>query len=145
MKMAKERTKKSKYHSRYAESYVSAAQYITEIICERKSAMSKQDLPVRFWQLKEWQKYFRFQIKTANALLKKYHEKAVVKALLDPRGERIGSLNNPNLIPLIEEFQKQVEIEMAAVPAELPKININEKPRQLPKTKLEKLMDIDNE
>ena len=47
-----------KYISKYSnDKLISAAQYITEIICERKAVKDKQDLHYRFWISKEWSKF----------------------------------------------------------------------------------------
>lgn len=110
--MAKKRTEKSKYPSRYSpRGYVHAAQYITEMICEKKANCNKQELPIKFWELSDWNKYYRYQIKLANDLLKKYQEKAIIKALMDPRTSKTYSLNGPYFIKIIQEFQKQIDEE----------------------------------
>ena len=79
-----------KYPSRYSnEKFVSAAQYITEMICEKKAKIDKEDLHHRFWTNKKWSSFFRNQIATANKLVSKYGEKAVIRALKNPKTERM--------------------------------------------------------
>jgi len=44
-----------KYISKYSNGkQVSAAQYITELICENKARIEQKDLHYRFWNNKEW-------------------------------------------------------------------------------------------
>ena len=82
-----------KYPSRYSNGkLVSAAQYITEIICENKARIDKLDLHFRFWTNKKWSRFYRDQIATANKLLKNFDSKAIVKALNDTAAKNIYSL-----------------------------------------------------
>ena len=70
-----------KYISKYSNGKeVTAAQYITEIICEKKAKIDKVDLHFRFWTTKKWDKFYRNQIGTANKLLEQYSDKAIIKA-----------------------------------------------------------------
>lgn len=101
-----------KFPSRYSNGKeVSAAQYITELICEHQAKRTKADLHYRFWLSKEWSKYYRNQIASANKLVSKYDPKAIVKALNDKRCEKIYSLRAPHLGPIIEEYQSRLESE----------------------------------
>ena len=96
-----------KYISKYSNGKdVTAAQYITEIICENKARIDKKDLHFKFWTNKTWSKFFRDQIATANKLINKYSEKAIINALKNPKASRIFSLRAPHLIPIIEDEQK---------------------------------------
>lgn len=99
----------NKYISKYSNNKtVSAAQYITELICERKALRDKKDLHYRFWLSKEWAAFFRNQIGTAHKLLKKYPDKAIVNALLTNQGKKIYSLRAPHLSAIIEEETKKL-------------------------------------
>ena len=99
-----------KFPSRYSNGKsVSAAQYITEAICENKAKILKEDLHYRFWLTPKWSAYYRNQIATANKLVKKYNPVAVVKALKDSRGSKIYSLRAPHLTPIIEYHEKLLE------------------------------------
>jgi len=103
---------KAKYPSRYSNGKeVSAAQYITELICEHRAQLNRMDLHYRFWVTKEWSVYYRNQIGSANKLLQKYHPKAIIKALNDTRSAKIYSLRAPHLISIIEQYQQAVEQE----------------------------------
>ncbi len=109
--MAKEQTEKNRYKSRYSpQIWVHAAQYVTELICEKKAKVDKKDLPVKFWELPEWNKYFRNQIASANKLVKTYGEHAVIAALHDNRTWKTYSLRAKWLIPIIEEYKRKAEL-----------------------------------
>lgn len=102
----------NKYISKYSNNKpVSAAQYITELICENKAKKDKLDLHYRFWTNKTWEVYYRNQIASAHKLLKKYNAKSVIKALRSKPAEKIYSLRAPHLIPIIEQEQKNLESE----------------------------------
>lgn len=100
-----------KYISKYSNGKeVTAAQYITEIICEHWAKQNQQDLHYRFWSTSEkWQKHYKGQISTANKLVKKYNPKAIIKALNDPKASRIYSLRAPHLPDIIERYEKVLE------------------------------------
>jgi hypothetical protein len=100
-----------KYISKYSNGKeITAAQYITEIICEHWAKQNQQDLHYRFWSTSEkWQKHYKGQISTANKLVKKYNAKAIIKALNDPKASRIYSLRAPHLPAIIERYEKILE------------------------------------
>lgn len=138
-----------KYPSKYSNGkLVSAAQYITEIICEKRAKMNKQDLHYKFWINKEWSKFYRDQIATANKLLKKYSDTAIVKSLSHPKAEKIYSLRAPFLIPIIEDEEKRVQSENTILSLDLqrPK-NVIFGNNTLKQTNniISKLKDLDNE
>ena len=98
-----------KYPSKYSNGKsVSAAQYISEMICERLAKKQKKDLHYRFWLSPEWEKEYKGQIAAANKLLKKYDYKSIVAGLLSPTGQKIYSLRAPHLIDIIEREEKRI-------------------------------------
>ena len=100
------------YPSRYSNGKtVSAAQYITELICEHKANIEKLDLHYKFWTNKEWSKYYRDQIATANKLLKKYTAKSIIRALNDNKAEKIYSLRAPHLSAIIDKHEALLSLE----------------------------------
>jgi len=101
------------YISKYSNGKnVSAAQYITEIICEHKAKIEKKDLHFRFWQTSNyWSKFYRNQISSANKLLQKYCAKSIIMALNDPKAQKIFSLRAPHLEPIIEYHQELIDSE----------------------------------
>lgn len=102
----------NKYISKYSNNKeVSASQYITELICENKAKIDKKDLHYKFWINKTWSKFFRNQIASANALIKKYGDKPIVRALRNPKAKNIYSLRAPHLIEIIEYEAKKIQTE----------------------------------
>ena len=109
--MAKKRTEKSKYPSRYSPNgWVHSAQYITELICEKKAKTEGKELPLKFWELKEWLKFYKYQITLANKLIKQYGEHVVISALHDKRMWKCYSLRSPFLKNVMEEYKEKQEI-----------------------------------
>lgn len=140
--MAKERSDKSPYNSRYSEGYVSAAQYITELVCEKKARKEKKELPIFFWKLAEWEKYFKSQIGSANQLLRKYDGAAIIKALMSPKMFSTYSLRAPWLLDEIIAQQAIID----SRPTEgttFSEVDINKKPTNTVNP-LQELMDLDN-
>lgn len=84
--MAKQRTEKSRYPSKYSpNSWVTGPQYILELICERKAGRDKIDLPIKFWNLPEWAGYYKSQLRVCHKLVKKYNEKAIINMLTEKK------------------------------------------------------------
>jgi len=109
--MGKKRTEKSKYPSRYSpQGFVHGAQYVTELICEKKAKVEKKELPLKFWDLPDWNKYYKYQIMLANRLVKKYGESAVIATLNDKRTWKTYSLRAPLLVPILEEYKEKSEL-----------------------------------
>jgi hypothetical protein len=126
---------------------VSAAQYIVELICEKKAKFDKKDLHYRFWVNKEWSAYYRNQIATANKLVKKYNPLAIVKALQDDKTANTYSLRAPFLIPIIEHYEKLIDSQNKDFSKTIDR-SLNKKHKtNISKTKniLSILEDIDNE
>lgn len=47
-------------------------QYIAEILCENRAARLKIKLPLKFWEIPEWAKFFVFQIRFVGPKIKKH-------------------------------------------------------------------------
>lgn len=135
----------NKYPSKYSNGkMVSAAQYITEIICEKKAKLNGQDLHYRFWTSKKWSVYYRNQIGSANKLLLKYSETAIVKALNTKEAEKIYSLRAPHLIPIIEQQAKILEAQNKSLTLEFDRKENKTFKKNTTKGILSKLKDIDD-
>lgn len=107
-----------KYISKYfQDKKVTPAQFITEMICERKAKKDGDDLHHRFWLSTKWDKYFKNQIPAANKLCKQFPPRAIINALNTNAGLRIFSLRAPHLKPIIE----QEEVKLAAQNTEMRK------------------------
>lgn len=102
--------KDNKYISKYSNNKeVSAAQYITEMICEKRAKVFKLDLHYRFWTNKEWSAFYRNQIASANKLLKNHNAKAIINALKNPQTSKIYSLRAPTLAAIIKQEERILE------------------------------------
>lgn len=136
-----------KFPSKYANGKeVSAAQYITEIICERKAVIDKSDLHYRFWTQKKWAVFYRNQIGSAYKLLKQYPAKAIVRALQSNKGQKIYSLRAPHLIAIIEEQAEILNKENNVLTKHIErKEDIVFQQRSIKNNIISKLKDLDNE
>lgn len=136
----------NKYLSKYSNGKeVSAAQYITEIICEHKALLEKKDLHYRFWQSKEWSKFYRDQISSSHKLLKKYSAKAIIAALKDEKARRIFSLRAPFLPDIIKKHEKILESQNNELKLKIDRKNNSTYHKNEKKGILSKLEDFDNE
>jgi hypothetical protein len=137
----------NKYISKYSNGkLVSPAQYITEIICEQKAKIDKEDLHYKFWLSKKWNLFYRNQIASANKLLKKYSAKAIINALLSDHGKKIFSLRAPHLIPIIDYEEAALKSQNSSLSKHIERkenvrFNKSKKDRN---NILSKLEDIDN-
>lgn len=138
-----------KYISKYSNNKpVTAAQYITELICENKAKRDKTDLHYRFWLNNKWSLYYRNQIASANKLLEKYSDSAIVKALKDDQASKIYSLRAPHLIPIIEQQQKILDSQNTQITKDLTRIKdvkFETNKKTSSKSIINKLKDLDNE
>lgn len=135
------------YLSKYSNNkMVSAAQYITEIICEHKALKDKKDLHYRFWLTKEWSVYYRNQIGSAHKLLKKYSSKAIVMALKDDGAQKIYSLRAPHLVDIIDKYQDIVDKENKTLSLDLDRSEkVTYRKNISGKNIISKLKDLENE
>jgi len=102
--MGKKRTDKSKYPSKYSPNgWVTAAQYIIELICEQRARFDKKDLPVKFWHLPEWASFYKSQLRIIHKLLKQYDERAIINTV---KNKRIRTLFPKWIEPLIAQEDK---------------------------------------
>jgi len=132
----------NKYPSRYSpDKDVTPAQFITELICEKKAFQDNDELPKQYWKIPKWAKYFKNQIATANKLVQQYPANQIIRALERIDARTIYSLRNPYLITLIKKEKKEL-------PAKLHKpdlSSITEKPKRFEKesriSRLRKLQD----
>lgn len=106
----------NKYPSKYSPNKeVTSLQYICEIICEKNAKQTGRELPVFFWKLPQWEKFYKSQICLAKKLLDNYSDAAIIKALRDKRTVKIWSLGAPWLIPVIKEYQTKINKEVVEI------------------------------
>ncbi len=141
-----------KYESRYGGGQITAAQFLAEIMCERKAAIDKNDLPVKFWNNPKWKKFFCLQVIYANSLLKLYSDKAILSVLKDPRTKKIYSLRLEWLDPLFKEAQAKLDAQEHLEEPAQPMITMTDGETTLrvrvpfgKKTNFQKLRELDNE
>ncbi len=109
---AENQTEKSRYPSKYSNgTFITAAQYITEMVCEKKASIQRMQIGQHFWNQPAWAKFYRMQILAANGLLKIYSEQAVIAALKSKPASRIFSLRAPHLDAIIEAEQKKLDLQ----------------------------------
>ncbi len=109
--MSTQQTEKSSYPSIYSPNkYVSAAQYIIELVCQKKAYLEQKHIGSQFWKNKLWANFFKMQLRKCHSLLKKYDEKAIMSALKHKNARNIRSLMAPWLLPLIKEEQEKLDI-----------------------------------
>lgn len=72
-----------KYKSRFTGEYVSAHQYIAEIVVKRKADYNKEALPFKYWNIKDnkWAKEYKTQVVHSGKLISKYSSSAIISAL----------------------------------------------------------------
>lgn len=130
---------KKNFRSKYSESptNISAAQHLTELICENKAKKENKELVVKFWKLPHWEKFFKQQIIAANSLLRIYDVRDVASAIR----------NNPYILSLFSKYlDSLIKIEASKpkpVEAEsLPQPTKTERPDFKKKNNLDKLMEL---
>jgi hypothetical protein len=68
---------------------VTAAQYISELVCKNRASNLKIELPIHFWDAPEWLKYYKAQLIVCYKFLKKYDADVLIKII---REKNIWSL-----------------------------------------------------
>ena len=102
-------TDKSRYPSIYSpETFVTAAQYITELLFQKKAKYEKKELPLKFWKNSEYSKQFVRWQRQANKLVKEYSGNAIIAALKDPKSGLRWSLHGEFLLNLIKEHHQKI-------------------------------------
>ena len=147
--MAKNRTEKCPYQSRYSDSFVRPDQYILELICEKKARCEGKDLPRKFWNQKEWSAFFRRYLRQVQKLLKTYDHRAVVQAYKNPESGWRWSPFTPEMDRLIAKEHetlmiaraKREEIRKKGESVEVNRDTISSKPRERRKGAVDKLLD----
>jgi hypothetical protein len=151
--MATERTESSRYQSLYGGGFVTPAQILSEVMCERMARSKGQSLPAKFWSVsEEWSKTFIWQLTQANKLLKEFHETVISRVLRSKEGSKFLSLTGKGLRPLLKKEQKKYEEEIKRISNSTTeeKVEIQSNAIVKPsfvtnKSKLSRLKGIDNE
>ena len=135
-----------KFISKYSnDKEVTAAQFITEMICEKRAQYNHEDLHFKFWTTKKWSVFFRNQIATANKLVQEFDPIAIVKALKNPKTKFLYSLRAPSLKAIIQQEQEILNSKNKELSKKLErKTNIEHKRPDNSKNILSKLKELDN-
>lgn len=79
-----QQTEKSCYPSKYSPgAFITEAQYILEIVCEKKAEFDKTHLPIKFWNLPEWRQFYMKNLRQVHKLLKIYNVHVILNTLAD--------------------------------------------------------------
>ena len=99
--------KKKPYKSIFKEGYITPANYITELVFQKRSeAFNSGRCPESFWTNPKYTGPYRGQVIQAGRLLKKYKANWIIKAIKSPEAKYIHKLQDKKLIPIIERFEK---------------------------------------
>jgi hypothetical protein len=136
-----------KFISKYSNNKeVTPAQFITEMICEKKAQYNHEDLHFRFWTTKKWSVFFRNQIATANQLVQEFDPIAIVKALKNPKAKFLYSLRAPSLKGIIKQEQEILDSKNTQLSKTLERKEVVEHKRpNVTKNILSKLKELDND
>lgn len=128
--MAAKQDEKHPFESTYApDVFITHAQWLTERLFERRAAVNKVNLPIKFWNLPKWKKEFQGQVQAASKLLQDFTLEEIVRAVNDFRGKkslsfRVGwfrklvvSLRRDP--PIVPEVEIVVEADVPPAPTKL--------------------------
>ncbi len=141
----RKRTDKSKYKHQTTGDHCTCSAYLAEMMCLRLAEYKNEgNLTYKFWNKKPWDWTFKQQMFAANNLIKKYGEKAVVRAAVNQTS--IFSLKNKRLISEINKQIKLIEQEETKSTQEL---DVKKEPKTRKKSYgkksgLNKLRGLDN-
>lgn len=95
-----------KYTDR-AGNQITAAQFITELLLIRRANKEKKILPIEFWKIDHYKKWYQINIIHISRFIKNYNPDDVIRVLL--REPFIFSVRHPKLKKWILEEQKNRE------------------------------------
>jgi len=108
--MTQENSKAKKYKSISTSKPCSAAQYIAEMVCIRRSERENQgSLEYKFWNNSKNEQY-QTQVRVASKLIKKFGEDSVLHYLNGPSGRNVyslGFLHKSKKFVLVLKFVEQ--------------------------------------
>ncbi len=97
---------------------MTGAQYVIELVCEQKAKHAKKDLPLQFWKLPEWEKYFVSQTRAVHKLLQTYDERAIISAV---KKSRIRNLMPKWVVKVVAEHDTERKVIQSALAEEIAK------------------------
>ena len=144
--MPNQQTDKSRYPSIYsAGKFITAAQYIIELLYEQYCFKQQKEATLQTWQSNEGKKFLGGQLRVTHNLLKKYSEKAIIAVIKE---RKVDNLRVKWIVPYIARKQTLLDTPTTkpnlATSFVVPKGPITFGTRTKKKNTLDKLMDIDN-
>jgi len=130
--MSSKQTSKSRYKSRYSpDAYVTAAQYIIELVCEKKAKFDSTELPIKFWNLPAWRTFFTKNLRRVHKLLREFDEKAVINALNLKCFGNSYSIFTERFLDLVTQEQGKIDqlVVQQVSPQEINRNTVDSKPR----------------
>jgi len=110
--VAKKASDESRYKSRYAtDTFITAAQYLAELMIERQTLKKGRKPPMYFWKLPQYEKAYRLQLRHANTLIRLYSAPAVSRALRRKEAKGLYSLGAPWLDDLVKQENAAIQAE----------------------------------
>lgn len=100
-------TDKTPFKSKYKEGYITPANFIAEMIFEKRNEFFNQGkCPERFW-IKDNKLHgaYKGQVIAASKLLKKYNADSIIKALKSDDAKFIFKAQDKKLEPIIKKFE----------------------------------------
>lgn len=89
---------------------ISGPKYLAELMCQKYAFDNNLGtLPKKFWQMPKYKQKYIMELSQAYNLTKKYDVRAIVNAIKSPKAKWIKSLRNKNLIPIIEDCEKNLK------------------------------------
>lgn len=90
--MSQQQTENSSFRSQYTDKWITPAQRLAELMCERMAKKDGATLPWQFWNEPAWKKPFLAQLRFANQVLRAYPYQAVFAVLESRQGAKVYSL-----------------------------------------------------
>jgi hypothetical protein len=104
--MAKTQTEKCPFPSKYSPGkWITPAQYLVEVVCERRAINLQTTLPAHFWELSLWKTFFQYQLRIVNKLLKTYSYDIILFALNDAQWQHVWSFGNKKFCNCLQHIE----------------------------------------
>lgn len=98
---------KRPYKSLFKEGYVTPANYITELVFQKRNeAFNSGRCPESFWTDPKYTGPYKGQVIQAGKLLKKYKANWIIKAIKCKEAKYIHKLQDKKLIPIIKKIER---------------------------------------
>lgn len=129
MIMAEHKSDKSPYESSYGGGWITPAQKLAEIMCQKGAA---ETLPPFFWRQDNLATAFKKHIGQAKRLVDEFSYEAVFRALQHDKARKVTSFGAPFFKPIVADEQAKIDLqEEMRANAYIPEVvDVNSKPRK---------------